>query len=189
MADRDVSLLPKQGFGDTLWGKLMNWVLSVGRYIVIFTELIVIGAFISRFWLDRKNSDLSEEIRQQEAILTSTSGFEEEFRLFQLRLKTIAKVAGTSRDVSFPLELIAEVLPKGTHLSRYGFSGKGKKEISITISFFSESSLANFVDALLEKEEVISVKIGTIERKQGESGMRIQFIISFKDPDESTAAK
>jgi len=178
MSKDEISLLPHKGLEGTL-GSLVNWLLSVGRYIIIFTELIVIGAFLSRFWLDRKNSDLSEEIRQEKAILESTAGFEEEFRLFQTRLLAVAKALQASDDPLLPLKVVAETLPPDISLIRCGFTGEGKNEISILALVFSEESLAEFVSNILVREEVSTVKIGTIERKEGTAGMRLQLLVGF----------
>ena len=59
--------------------RFIKWLTTIGRWVMTLTELIVISAFISRFWLDRKNSDLSDLIRQKQAILESTQYFESEF--------------------------------------------------------------------------------------------------------------
>ncbi len=162
-------------------GKLINWVLSTGRYIVVFTELIVISAFLSRFWLDRKDSDLSEEIRQRQAIISSINDFEEEFRLFQSRLSSIDRFfKGPALPLS-SLDSIVESLPSDILVLSYGFSESADgQEVSLETSISSESSLAAFVDRLLAKESISKVRIGTVEREQSVSGMKVQFLISFK---------
>ncbi|MBU1129800.1 hypothetical protein KKE45_00570, partial [Patescibacteria group bacterium] len=89
---KEISFLPKHQDNHSFIAKLVRWVTTVGRSVIIFTELIVIAAFVSRFWLDRKNSDLSESIRQQKAILESTAPFEKDFLILQNRLKAIKKL-------------------------------------------------------------------------------------------------
>ena len=178
MSKNGISLLPQKGLEGTS-GRLVDWLLSVGRYIIIFTELIVIGAFLSRFWLDRKNSDLSEEIRQEKAILESTAEFEKEFRLFQARLSAAVKDLQASEDLLLPLKIIEETLPKDTFLIRYGFSGGKKNEIGVLVLVFSEESLAEFVSNILSRKEVSTVKIGTIERKEGATGIRLQLLVGL----------
>lgn len=183
MAREDISLLPREGLEGTPLGRLINWILSVGRYIVIFTELIVIGAFLSRFWLDRKNSDLSEEIRQQKAILEATRDFEREFRLFQARLDAAAKALKDKSSPLLPLEIISQSLPQDMILLKYNFAGEDKNEVNIVALTLSERGLAEFVEALLQQETVDKVGIGTIEKEEGHTGMKIQFVISFKNLD------
>jgi len=172
--------LPRQGLEGTPVGRLIDWLLSSGRYIIIFTELIVIGAFLSRFWLDRKNSDLSEEIRQQKAILEATQAFEQEFRLFQTRLKVIAQYLEEDRNPLRPLDIISQSLPKGVVILKYGFVAEGRNEASVLALVLSEADLAQFVDNLLAREEIARVRIGTIEKEANTQGMKIQFVIGFR---------
>jgi len=181
MAKKDISLLPREGLEGTPLGRLIDWLLSVGRYIVVFTELIVIGAFLSRFWLDRKNSDLSEEIRQEKMILEATRDFEREFRLFQTRLDVIAKALEKDDNPLSPLDIITQSLPRDIILLKYGFVSKDENEANILTLVLSEASLAQFVENLLNRDEVTRVRIGAIEKEEGTNGMKIQFSIGFKD--------
>jgi methyl coenzyme M reductase subunit C-like uncharacterized protein (methanogenesis marker protein 7) len=75
-AKKEISLLPDEENLNTLSARVLRYLTTIGRVIIILTELAVISAFLSRFWLDRKNADLSETIRQQKAILESTQEFE-----------------------------------------------------------------------------------------------------------------
>jgi hypothetical protein len=61
----EVNLLPKDPFLSTSLGKLLQWSLTVGRYLVIFTELIVVSSFAARFSLDRQVTDLNASILQK----------------------------------------------------------------------------------------------------------------------------
>lgn len=185
MRKKEISLAPQDPFDKGVLGRLGAWVLSTGRYILVFVELIVIGAFLSRFWLDRENSDLSEQLRQQRAILESTQSFEEEFRLFQTRLQVAAKALEGRVNVLAPLEVIEKVLPSDVLLSGYSVSDRSHEEdvdfIEVTIStkVTSEAGLAEFIDGLLAHQGVKSVRVGTIEKERGDTQMVIQFMIKF----------
>jgi Xaa-Pro aminopeptidase len=180
MPKKEISLLPEQNAAEIVAGKFVKWILSVGRYIVIFTELIVIGAFMSRFWLDRRNSDLSEKIRQQKAILTSTQTFEMEFRDFQMRLNKITEGMQEKYLPVEALDLVAASLPTDVLLSDFRYF-KDDKEIkaSLKAQIFSEAGLAEFIDRLIASPNISTVQIGTIEKEEGKGGMTIQFIVSF----------
>ena len=56
---KEISLLPeeKTGLQSTL-EKAFDWLVNTGRWIIVFTELIVILAFLSRFWLDQRLADI-----------------------------------------------------------------------------------------------------------------------------------
>lgn len=49
--------------------KIYDWMVNIGKYLLIFVELIVLGVFFSRFILDRRNNNLTEEINDQVALL------------------------------------------------------------------------------------------------------------------------
>lgn len=84
-----VNLLDQPEFTSSSLSRLMNWAITYGRYIMIGTEVIVLVAFISRFSLDRKLTDLREEIAQKQIILEANQDFEQEYKHLQ---ETIAKV-------------------------------------------------------------------------------------------------
>ncbi len=84
-----VNLLSKDPFSESFVGKILMWALSIGRYIVVFTELVVILSFLSRFTLDRQMTDLNSKINQQLLIVESYGGLEENFRSIQDKLSFV----------------------------------------------------------------------------------------------------
>lgn len=181
MEKKEISLLTQPPFELTLWGRLVNWLTTVGRFIIVFTELIVLGAFISRFWLDRKNSDLSEAVRQYRAILESSVDFEKEFRFLQARMKKAALFIKGEKELFTPLEVVARQIPDDIILTQFNFSSeKEKPTASISILVFSERSLANFINYLLTDPEVDSVRIGVIKKEKLVSGTQINLVIVFR---------
>lgn len=84
--DITVNLIPLDPFFETGLGRFLKWALSVGRYIVIFTELIVILSFASRFTLDRMVTDLNGSINQKERVIQSYGNLESNFRFVQQQI-------------------------------------------------------------------------------------------------------
>ena len=64
-----IEFIPQEDWEKTSFGKFLKWLLNVGRWIVIVTELIVIIAFVSRFKLDRDLTNLNEKVKQKQAII------------------------------------------------------------------------------------------------------------------------
>src|SRR3989337_1668594 len=85
--EEQINLLPEKGFEQTTTGRILTWILSSFRIIVIVTEIIVMIAFLSRFWLDAQNTDLTEELQQKQAVLSASKAFDAEFKDTQKRLK------------------------------------------------------------------------------------------------------
>ncbi len=175
---KGISLLPKHGLEGTFLGKFFDWVFSVGRYIVVITQLIVIGAFLSRFWLDRRNTDLSNKIRQQRAILESTQEFEQEFRLFQSKLDVIAQELEKEEDLLLPFQVVVKSLPADVYLRSFEWAERNK-QASLTTAVFSEAGLAAFIKNLLSQPEISSVEVGTIKKDKDTLGLEIEITINF----------
>jgi Tfp pilus assembly protein PilN len=146
-----INLLPKKGFYTTLAGRVLTWILSTFRGIVIFTEVIVMLAFLSRFWLDAKNSDLSDEIDQKQAVIISTLDFEKEYKITQKKLTILKDVLTGEIHASNILKNITESVPNGISLTSLNFgsslltiSGNSTSEIEIQQLIVNLKSHSNF---------------------------------------------
>jgi Tfp pilus assembly protein PilN len=82
----DVNLLPQDPFFETVLGRTLRWALSAGRYLVIFTELVVIISFATRFSLDRQVTDLNAAIHHKTNVIESYGDLEENIRIVQNKL-------------------------------------------------------------------------------------------------------
>lgn len=112
-----VNLLPRDAFSESFIGKLLLWALSIGRYIVVFTELIVIVSFLSRFKLDRDLTDLNSSIDQQLAVVKSYGDLEPTIRRVQTKTRLIRELT----DVTQPHEvvnLVSTMLPVDVRLTK-----------------------------------------------------------------------
>ena len=110
-----INLLPQEEFDRSPLGRTLKWATSTFRTIVIITELVVMAAFLSRFWLDAKNADLNDLITQNRAIIDSHQNLEKEVRLTQQKIKVFSAL--TKETGSAPLVTkIANLLPEGTRL-------------------------------------------------------------------------
>src|SRR5688500_5727921 len=90
-----INLLSREGFEYTQLGKTLAWLLSAGRTIVIVTELVVITAFLSRFWLDKTLTDLSQANNSKKAQIEASQAFEQEFKNAQIRIASAKKIDET----------------------------------------------------------------------------------------------
>lgn len=136
-----INLLPEKGFGSTTTGRILAWILSTFRVIVIVTEIIVMIAFLSRFWLDAQNTDLSEEITQKKAILTNSLSFDKEFKDVQKRLQIYSDYLNNKLSYSNYLEAIKSSQPGDVFLTSISFS---EKRLILTGFSPSERSIEQF---------------------------------------------
>ena len=166
-----VNLLPKDPFTESPLGKFLSWALSAGRYIVVFTELIVILTFLSRFTLDRQLTDLNEEILKKQAILDSYEDLETKIRSIQAKAKFLSKIEDAQQLVpvtKFVLEKIPDDIifeDFDTRDDKFIISGKS----------YSQTSLANFIDVLKAETTFADVNLDKINTNEKDTG--ISFIL------------
>ena len=179
---KEMSFLPEDDDINSLSARAIHWLTTVGRYVIVFSELIVICAFISRFWLDRINSDLSESVRQQEAILQTTVDFESQYALLQQRLKVIGNYYQNQPQYKSYLASLVESTPAEITYNKLILKqDPTTSEISANLSLFSfqETSIINFISNLILNPKVASVNVEKIERKPKEAKYLVDLSLVF----------
>jgi len=129
---------------------------------MITTEIVVLLAFISRFSLDRKNTDLTEELTQKQAILLANVEFEKEIKSLQANLTT-AKTLLINQ--AKPIELvntIETILPADVYLSSLDITSN---KLSISATAASTQGFAQFLSNLQSTKAIQNVLLGDIERE------------------------
>lgn len=86
---KGINLLEETTAPKTFWEKFYVWALSIGRFIVVGTEAIVLLVFIARFSLDRNINDLNDSLTVKANILKTLSAAEENSRTIQNLLFTL----------------------------------------------------------------------------------------------------
>jgi len=186
LGKREPSLLPEEENADTITAKILRYLTTVGRVIIILTELIVISAFISRFWLDRRNSDLSEIVRQQKAILATTVEFEKEYSLLQQRLKVVKKLLSENPDFFGPINALVKSTPPEIvydNLNLKDTTDQSAPPIA-TLNLYSyrEDSLVEFISNLMVNPTIKSVSVNKIEKKVRDTRYLVNLTIEFTPP-------
>lgn len=121
---REVNLLLAKSLQTNTLGRMLAWILSSFRIIVIVTEIIVMIAFLSRFWLDAQNSDLNEDLKNKTRIIEESEGFIQEFKDVQNRL-VIAGLIVSQGSYSQIVKDITPLLPKNLYLTQISLSNDG----------------------------------------------------------------
>jgi len=179
---KEISLLPEEEKIDSLTARALHWLSTVGRVIIIFTELLVISAFVSRFWLDRKNSDLSEIIRQRKAILKTTQQFETELALVQRKVEVVKKTIDTQPAYDRKITALTRSTPPEISyqlLSLAHDSEKNRLTASISFYAYTENSLVDFISNLAVNPEVASLEIKSITKPKKDPRYQTELDIVF----------
>lgn len=180
---KEISLLPNEEDNNSFIARFLKWITTVGRVIIIFTELIVILAFLSRFWLDRKNSDLSEVLRQQKAILSSTKEFEDDYLSLQQRLIYIKNFYKNQPKYSENITTLIQSLPSNIYFQNFNLSNNEKtSQTSAKIDLYSyqEDAIVNFITNLKLNPDIDDVEVQKIEKKTKDSKYYLSIALTFK---------
>ncbi len=186
-APKEISLLPDEENLSSTPARVLRWSTTVGRYVIVFTELIVISAFISRFWLDRKNADLSEVIRQQKAILESTQQFENDFTLLKNRLENIKTFYASQPEydkniLSLIKSTPPEIVYENIVITR---NDQGQVLAQTSLSSLSEEAIINFISNLILNPDIQKVNVKNIEKKEKSITYSINLSLTFEPKSSS----
>ena len=163
------------------WDKIYVWVFSIGRYIIIGVEMIVLLAFASRFVLDRRNNDLKESLDVKVRILQDQKEIESELRRVQSILNNFSDMIDCQKLISPKLTDILDDIPDEFEID----------SISVTQSSVNFSGLAPSYEVIKTLEEdlredpdygEVSVEISKGDVDSDDEGtFRIYFVQNSKD--------
>lgn len=171
-----INLIPKDKFTDTLVGRVLTWLMSTFRVIVIIVEMVVMIAFLSRFWLDAKSSDLDDEIESRIAQIQAQSSVEREFNLVQQRLGIFSTMISQDKSNLKEIKKISSYLPSDVFLSRISLTESGIKIDGLSPS---EMSIAQFIVNLSSIEDYSGVNLTQVDIDNENSGL-LSFNIDIK---------
>lgn len=169
---RKINLLPQNNFESSTVGKFLQWAISIGRWIVVFTELVVICAFLSRFYFDTKLANLFDDIKQKKAIVASMANFEETFRNTQSKLKEIRTLLTGEIKPSIIITEISNLLPGNVSLTSFSVD---KNNLSLVGYSLSKSGLQSFWQNLTKYTKISNLSLNNISsRKEGLPGISFE---------------
>lgn len=154
----------------------MNWTLTIGRLIVIITEVVAVIVFIYRFSLDEKIVNIHSSIKQQQNIISVLKNDENKYRNLQDRI-TLASTISTKADNTN--QAIINILSLTSGQVKIGNFILNKDQIKLNIDVISTSSLEDFVNSLRSYENIKSVNIDNIENKPS-SGLSVDITAILK---------
>jgi Tfp pilus assembly protein PilN len=154
-----INLIPKDPFFDSTVGRILQWALSAGRYIVIFTELVVIVSFAARFTLDREITDLNSDIHSYAQIIEQDEVFEQEFVSIQDRL-TDLKSIDTESDIIGIFQDLTRVTPQDIDIQQLAIS---PTKVTITGRTLSQTSFNLLVNNLQLSGDFFNINITRVE--------------------------
>lgn len=158
-----------------LFDKFMNWALTIGRLIVIITELVAMIVFVYRFSLDEKLIDLHSLIKQKQNIVSVLKNDESKYRNLQDRIALASAFSEKGIKTNQTITSIIKLIPSKVNISNLILN---KDQISMNVDVASVSSLANFIDSLKNYSGIKSINIDSIENRPS-AGLSVNISITL----------
>src|SRR3972149_10165087 len=104
-------------------GEAAHWLLNVGRYLIIITEIVALAIFILSIKLSVDKNNLKEEISNLSGQVSARETFENEFRNTSKRFDEVKKLLGDHFESNKILAEFLSLLPKGMTLNSFRLGG------------------------------------------------------------------
>lgn len=156
---------------------IFKWIETVGKVIIIVTELIALAALSYRFYIDRKIIDLHDQIKREQLFVKSFEKKEEIFRSIQTRLENIKKTEEITNTKLAIMDEISRITSEGQFSSTN--LTVDLNSISIDGLAFSVFPINNFVETLKRNISVTSISIDDIASTS--QGIRFKMTIELKE--------
>ncbi len=167
----EVNFLPEDPFFETVAGRVIRWALTAGRYLVIFTELIVIISFATRFKLDVERTNLNNSIAQKVAIIESYGNVEKQFKSIQNRITYFKEVSQHKVNTDFFLYL-NRVIPSGVKIDKLVIT---EDRVSASGIAPSQTKLNILITNLKRSDKFSQVSLGKIEKNAKTQEIEFRF--------------
>ena len=172
-----INLLPKDSFEFSVFGKTLKWATSVGRVLVVLTEFVVLLAFASRFYFDKKLADLNEVITQKQAQIGAYVDIENQMRKVLVKEKLIDSYLSGGLGFSKKISDLQSVLPVGTSLDSLSLD---KKNLSLAGRSLSEFGFAQFIAGIKSLDNVSTVNLRDTSFGQITGEMKFSIQVTYK---------
>lgn len=128
---------------------------------MIGTEIVVLLAFISRFSLDRKLTDLKEELSQKQAILEANQPFEQTIRDIQSQTTQIRSLTKNQRVSVEILSSIKTMLPPDVFLLSLDL---GKSNVAGSAIAGTTQGFSQFLTNIESSKLLTNVEVGEVNK-------------------------
>ncbi len=155
-----INLLPTDEADASLKNRIITWLLGSFRFLVVTVELVVIVGFLSRFFLDSKNADLTDEINQKKALIQSYLPFEHDFKRAQARLATFNTYAYSKTPFSDYVSLVTKNLSSDLQLTKIDYSAT---DFSVLVVGKNEQNILSFVTRLKKETPFTQMNVVSVE--------------------------
>ncbi len=168
--DLNIDLLPKSTPSGAS-GEAVHWALTIGRYLVILTEIVALGAFLVAIWLSKEKNDLKTTIKQQQTEITQYQTCdaqdldkfcEDRFRKVQTQIDQVVSLKNTQVENNKVFSELLTLLPVGIKLESLTLD---KNQIAFTGTLPSETELQTLIKSINDSTKITGLDITSLTKE------------------------
>lgn len=151
----NINLLPSEGSKGTA-SEAVHWLLTIGRYLIIFTEIVALAIFVLSIILSAEKNALKEDIRTLGDQVTAQESFEKEFRQVTNQISEIKRLYGSRSPSNIVLAEFLNLLPEGMKIDKLELN---EEKVTFAGSFSSPSQLQTMVSSFSQSEKLVGLDL------------------------------
>lgn len=167
----NINLLKKKQ--DSILDKGIYFALNYLRYILVITQLVVIGVLFFRFHVDHTIIDLKDSINQKQEIINATKPLIEEAQKIDTRVTSIKDTLQNQKTLSASLDYTLSIFPDSLYLSDLTME-KGTTKLTGVAT--NSQHLQGFYNRLKAENKFKLVTLNNLQRD--ESGLAFELTLS-----------
>lgn len=144
--------------------KFLKWLISYGRFIVIFVEIIVVAAFLGRFKLDADLDDLKRKINLDLPYVEGLAADEALIKQTQNKIAIIDKTYLSADKWQETVVDLSVLIPQSIQFISLSLEEKDEGSVSFKINgvTVSNSDLGVFLNNLRKQENFREINLASI---------------------------
>ncbi len=116
----------------SLIDRALYFALHYLRYVIVITQIIVIGVFFYRFRIDQEVVDVKDTINQKQEIITISAPLVQEVRAIESKGKQIDTILTKQNQFQSSLSYMLSIFPEKLSLDKFNLTEDGTIEMSGT---------------------------------------------------------
>lgn len=151
------------------------WLVEIGKYLLIVVQVVVLAVFFWRFFVDRTNNDLTEEINSKVVLLSNESWRRNAilFGNYQTLLGDIETIRGEQEINSTKVSELINGVPSMLTLQSFSFN---EGRVSFLLKTLNLDAVNNFENTLKNNPDYHDIRF-SINKEDSDITVRVSFTL------------
>lgn len=163
MKKYQINLLQQKKKPEVFTDKLIFFALHYLRYIIVMTQIVVIGVFFYRFTIDQQVIDLKESVNQKQEIIRITLPMVNEVKAIESKITVIKKLIAEQKNFSEHFTYITSIIPETIIINNLHIS---EQDITLEGKTADLNSIRLLYERLKKDQKFKTVSLGKVSKEE-----------------------